>query len=87
MMWQTKKLEKAWKHHPYALNHGRVSGQSGGQSSGAVDGVIKPANFLLQHGLEAHFPQTTGQQLPRFSKGISLKHSIRAQAQLVRMSQ
>lgn len=80
-------MDKSCKHHPYALNHGRISGQSGGQSSGAVYGVIKPANFLLQHGLEAHFPQTTGQELSRFSKGISLKHSIRAQAQLVRIAQ
>lgn len=78
-------MEKAWKHHPYALNHGCISGQPGGQSSGAVYGVIKPANFLLQHGLEAHLPQTTSQQLSRFSKGVSLKHSI--QAQLVRISQ
>lgn len=54
-------MDKACKHHPYALNHGRISGQSGGQSSGAVYGVIKPANFLPQHGLEAHLPQTTGQ--------------------------
>lgn len=40
----------------YPLHHGCVSGQSGGQSSRAVSEVIKPANLLSQHGLEAHFP-------------------------------
>lgn len=80
-------MDKACRRHAYTLNHGRISGQSGGQSSRAVYGVIEPANFLPQHGLEAHFPQTTGQELSRFSKSIPLKHSIRAWTQLVGMSQ
>lgn len=60
----------------YPLHHRCVSGQSGGQGPRAVFGVIEPADLLSQHGLEAHFPQATGQQLARLGKSISLKYFL-----------
>lgn len=57
----------------YSLNLWGVSGQSCGQSTGAVFMIIKPANLLSQHGLETQTPQSTSQQLPRFRERIALR--------------
>lgn len=46
--------------HP--LHHRGITSQSGGQSTRAVHGLIKPADLLSQHGLKAHLSQATGQQ-------------------------
>lgn len=58
----------------YPLHHGGVCGQSGGQCSGAVLAVIKPADLLPQDSLEAHLPQPTSQQLSRLGKGVTLSN-------------
>lgn len=57
----------------YSLNLWGVSGQSCGQSTGAVFMIIKPANLLSQHGLETQTPQSTSQQLPRCRERIALR--------------
>lgn len=57
--------------HPLDLRG--VSGQACGQGTGAVPVVVKPANLLAQHGLEAEAAQPAGKQLTGLGEGITLE--------------
>lgn len=57
--------------HPLHLRG--IGRQACGQSSGAVPVIIKPTDFLAQHGLKPNSPQPAGQQLSGLGKRITLQ--------------
>lgn len=57
--------------HPLHLRG--VGRQACGQSSGAVPVIIKPTDFLAQHGMKPNSPQPAGQQLSGLGKRVTLQ--------------
>lgn len=50
-----------------------VRRQACGQSAGTVPVVVKPADLLAQHGVEAQAAQPAGQQLAGLGEGVALQ--------------